>query len=207
MHTPSSRQNRARESEIDSRPVSSSSSYYRVMHVAALSFCVSIQDKYRGLYIFEVDFEGFLLAEEGFCFNSNFNSKSRNLFKNFLDISLSLDRSRARFVPAFDSLFLSLCSNRWYPVAQFDRLILEHSAGSFMLVTRRVLKGQLFFTTATNSEKRDAMNDKKRSAGGRRATGEKKKGRGGEKWKRANEFLKFVFLRELRIEHSVSYAW
>lgn len=94
-------------------------------------------------------------------------------------------------------------------MAQFDRLILEHSAGSFMLVTRRVLKGQLFFTTATNSEKRDAMNDKKRSGGGGRgrATGEKKKGRGGEKWKRANEFLKFVFLRELRIEHSVSYAW
>lgn len=67
-------------------------------------------------------------------------------------------------------------------MAQFDRLILEHSAGSFMLVTRRVLKGQLFFTTATNSEKRDAMNDKKRSGrGGERATGEKKKGRGGGK--------------------------
>lgn len=121
--------------------------------------------------------------------DSNFNSKSRNVFKNFLDIFLSLDRSndrfRARFVPAFDSLFLSLCSNRWYPVAQFDRLILEHSAGSFMLVTRRVLKGQLFFTTATNSEKRDAMNDKKRSAGGGRgrATGEKKKGRGGKNGK------------------------
>lgn len=185
MHTPSSRQNRARESEIDSRPVSSSSSYYRVMHVAALSFCVSIQDKYRGLYIFEVDFEGFLLAEEGFCFNSNFNSKSRNLFKNFLDISLSLDRSRARFVPAFDSLFLSLCSNRWYPVAQFDRLILEHSAGSFMLVTRRVLKGQLFFTTATNSEKRDAMNDKKRSGEGeeRGRRVKKRRGEGGKNGK------------------------
>lgn len=38
------------------------------MRVAALLFCVSIQDKYRGLYTFEVDFEGFLLAEEGFCF-------------------------------------------------------------------------------------------------------------------------------------------
>lgn len=117
--------------------------------------------------------------------DSNFNSKSRNLFKNFLDISLSLDRSRAHFVPAFDSLFLSLCSNRWYPVAQFDRLILEHSAGSFMLVTRRVLKGQLFFTTATNSEKRDAMNDKKRSGeggeGGRRV--KKRRGEGGKNGK------------------------
>lgn len=119
--------------------------------------------------------------------DSNFNSKSRNVFKNFLDISLSLDRSndrfRARFVPAFDSLFLSLCSNRWYPVAQFDRLILEHSAGSFMLVTQRVLKGQLFFTTATNSEKRDAMNDKKRSGGegGRRV--KKRRGEGGKNGK------------------------
>lgn len=94
-------------------------------------------------------------------------------------------------------------------MAQFDRLILEHSAGSFMLVTRRVLKGQLFFTTATNSEKRDAMNDKKRSGGGggRGRRVKKRRGEGGEKWKRANEFLKFVFLRELRIEHSVSYAW
>lgn len=190
MHTPSSRQNRARESEIDSRPVSSSSSYYRVMHVAVLSFCVSIQDKYRGLYIFEVDFEVdfFSLKKDSVssskCIDdSNFNSKSRNVFKNFLDISLSLDRSRARFVPAFDSLFLSLCSNRWYPVAQFDRLILEHSAGSFMLVTRRVLKGQLFFTTATNSEKRDAMNDKKRSGGegGRRV--KKRRGEGGKNGK------------------------
>lgn len=117
--------------------------------------------------------------------DSNFNSKSRNVFKNFLDISLSLDRSRARFVPAFDSLFLSLCSNRWYPVAQFDRLILEHSAGSFMLVTRRVLKGQLFFTTATNSEKRDAMNDKKRSGEGeeRGRRVKKRRGEGGKNGK------------------------
>lgn len=194
MHTPSSRQNRARESEIDSRPVSSSSSYYRVMHVAALSFCVSIQDKYRGYIYSRSILKDFFSRKKDSvssskCIDdSNFNSKSRNVFKNFLDISLSLDRSndrfRARFVPAFDSLFLSLCSNRWYPVAQFDRLILEHSAGSFMLVTRRVLKGQLFFTTATNSEKRDAMNDKKRSGwgeGGRRV--KKRRGEGGKNGK------------------------
>lgn len=69
-------------------------------------------------------------------------------------------------------------------MAQFDRLILEHSAGSFMLVTRRVLKGQLFFTTATNSEKRDAMNDKKRSGGGGRGRRVKKRrGEGGKNGK------------------------
>lgn len=59
-----------------------------------------------------------------------------------------------------------------------------------MLVTQRILKRQLFLQLATNSEKRDAMNDKK-----------------GGKMEKSEWIFKIRILRELRIEHSVSYAW